>query len=700
MMGGVTDATGLPHPDAILDALDPEQREAALALRGPVCILAGAGTGKTRAITHRIAYAVLSGMWKPQEVLAVTFTTRAAGEMRTRLRELGVVGVQARTFHSAALRQARYFWPQVYKSELPPIVDTKLRLVSEAANRCRVDADVAGRRDLASEIEWAKVSNVRPDDYVSVATKTGRQVGGYDFATVSRVFAAYEEVRRDRGVIDLEDVLLCATALLADDRRVAEAIRGQYKHFVVDEYQDVSPVQQTLLSLWLGDREDVCVVGDASQTIYSFAGASPDYLLGFKRRYPSASVVRLVRDYRSTPQVVRVANGLLDAARGRAADKAVVLQAQRADGPEPTFTEYSDEVAEADGISLAMAKLAANGVPYRGMAVLFRINAQSEALEQALAERSIPYFVRGAERFFDRPEVRQAVVLLRGAARAADTAGEGLLTDVQAVLGSAGWKAEPPSGTGAVRERWESLAALVALAESVAQEQPAAGMEEFVAILEERVAAQHAPPADGVALSTLHAAKGLEWDAVFLAGMHEGTMPIIYAETQDQLEEERRLLYVGVTRAREHLGISWATARSPGQRARRSASRFLDGVRPTGSAAADRPAAARASGRSKSKGVAKCRVCGKALVEASDRKLGRCFDCPSSLDEALFDRLREWRKDLAAEQKVPAYVIFTDATLTAIAETKPSDRSALSRISGVGAAKLEKYGDAVLELCA
>jgi DNA helicase-2/ATP-dependent DNA helicase PcrA len=290
-------------------------------------------------------------------------------------------------------------------------------------------------------------------------------------------------------------------------------------------------------------------------------------------------------------------------------------------------------------------------------------------------------------------------VLLRGAARGEASAGVGLVDDVKAVLGSAGWTAEPPSGTGAVRERWESLAALVALAESVAKEQESAGLGEFAAILDERAAAQHAPTVDGVTLSTLHAAKGLEWDAVFLAGMHEGTMPIVYAETPEQLEEERRLLYVGVTRAREHLAVSWATARSPGQRARRSASRFLDGVRPAGSAAADRPAAARGSGRGKSKGVAKCRVCGKALVEASDRKLGRCFDCPSSLDEALFDQLREWRKELAAEQSVPAYVIFTDATLTAIAETRPADRAALARISGVGAAKLEKYGEAVLELC-
>jgi DNA helicase II / ATP-dependent DNA helicase PcrA len=722
-----------PSPDAVLAALDPEQLAAATSIDGPLCILAGAGTGKTRAITHRIAYAVLSGRWKPQRVLAVTFTTRAAGEMRTRLRALGVAGVQARTFHSAALRQARYFWPQVYRSELPPIVESKLRYVAEAAARCRVPADLAGRRDLASEIEWAKVSNVRPDDYPAVATQAGRQLAGYDAATIARVFASYEEVRRDRGHLDLEDVLLCAVALLADSPKVAEAVRAQYRHFVVDEYQDVSPVQQTLLDLWLGDRSDVCVVGDANQTIYSFAGASPTYLLEFTRRHPGASVVRLERDYRSTPQVVRVANGVLADARGTASTHRLTLRAQRPDGPEPVFTEYSDEVAEAEGIARAVERLARQGTPLREMAVLFRVNAQSAAFEQALAERGIRYVVRGAERFFDRPEVREALVLLRGAARAAnstaaavpagdaapgadsatdptdstDATGPGaapaLLAEVQAVLGAVGWTPEPPSGSGAIRERWESLAALASLAGDLSREWPDSDLAAFLDLLDERVAAQHAPAADGVTLATLHAAKGLEWDAVFLAGIHEGTVPITYAETVDQVEEERRLLYVGITRARIHLSISWALSRTPGGRSRRSPSRFLASVRPQGSAVADRRAEGVSGGRAGRKAqrtVARCRTCDRPLQDASERKVGRCGDCPATYDEQMFEKLRAWRLEQAQEQRVPAYCVFTDATLVAIAETRPTGVAELAKVPGVGSAKLGRYAEDVLAICA
>ncbi|GAA5024510.1 ATP-dependent DNA helicase UvrD2 [Actinopolymorpha pittospori] len=692
-----------PTPDEVLAALDPEQRAAATSLDGPLCILAGAGTGKTRAITHRIAYAVLSGRWQAQTVLAVTFTTRAAGEMRTRLRELGVTGVQARTFHSAALRQARYFWPQVYHSELPPIVSSKLRFVAEAAARCRVPADLAGRRDLAGEIEWAKVSNVRPDDYPTLAAKAGRQLAGYDAATVSHVFAAYEEIRRDRGQIDLEDVLLCAVALLADAPKVAAAIRSQYRHFVVDEYQDVSPVQQTLLDLWLGDRSDVCVVGDASQTIYSFAGASPSYLLDFTRRHQDATVVRLERDYRSTPQVVKVANGLLAGARGEASRHRLTLRAQRPDGPPPVFTEYADEVEEADAVARAVQRLASRGTPLREIAVLFRVNAQSEAFEQALAERGVRYLVRGAERFFDRPEVREAIVLLRGSVRAAETSGAGLVADVHAVLAATGWTPEPPTGSGAVRERWESLVALASLAADLAKERPDADLATFVALVEERVAAQHAPAADGVTLATLHAAKGLEWDAVFLTGIHEGTVPITYAETPDQVEEERRLLYVGVTRAREHLSISWSRSRTPGGRGRRSPSRFLSAVRPKGGAASDAGSAGTAGERggrkATTRSVARCRSCGQPLHDASERKVGRCAECPATYDEAMFERLRGWRLEQAQEQRVPAYCVFTDATLIAIAEARPSAQSELAVIPGVGATKLARYADAVLAIC-
>ncbi|WP_174256009.1 ATP-dependent DNA helicase UvrD2 [Phytoactinopolyspora mesophila] len=683
-------------PD-VLSALDPEQLEVAAALTGPVCVIAGAGTGKTRAITHRIAHGVLTGTFDPRRVLAVTFTTRAAGEMRGRLRSLNVEGVQARTFHSAALRQARYFWPQITGSELPEITRSKLSIVGAAATRCRVATDRAVLRDLASEIEWAKVSNVLAEQYAAAATSAHREVGGVDAETVARVYAAYEDLKSDRGQMDMEDILLAAVGLLDANPGVAEAVRAQYHHFVVDEYQDVSPLQQRLLDLWLGERNDICVVGDAAQTIYSFAGARPDYLLDFPKRYPTAATIRLFRDYRSTPQVVNVANAVLK----QAADGApgMVLEAQRPPGPEAVFLEHADEVAEAEWVAAEAARLVATGVPAREIAVLFRVNAQSENYEQALSDAGIAYVVRGAERFFDRPEVRQAAMLLRGAVRGGDApdGAPDAAAATAAVLSAAGWSAKPPAGGGATRERWESLAAVVALAEDVVAQRPDAQLADVVAELEARATAQHAPMADGVTLASLHAAKGLEWDAVFVVGVHEGTLPLNYAETPAQIEEERRLLYVGVTRAREHLSVSWSLSRQPGGRGSRRPSRFLDGIRP-GNGNRTPVSAPSVKGRNR-KAPARCRSCGTALVDAASRKLGRCGDCPSTMDEALFERLREWRLERAQQQKVPAYVVFTDATLTVIAETKPTDEAGLMALPGVGRTKLERYGADVLELC-
>jgi DNA helicase-2/ATP-dependent DNA helicase PcrA len=295
----------MTDPDELLAGLDREQREVARALHGPVCVLAGAGTGKTRAITHRIAYGVASGVFQPSQVLAVTFTARAAGEMRGRLRGLGAGAVQARTFHSAALRQLQYFWPQTVGGPSPRILETKIPLVAEAAAACRIKTDRAALRDLASEIEWCKSTQTAPEDYPSAVAKA-QKVPPREPAEVSRVYAAYEEHKRDRGFIDFEDVLLLTIGVLESRPDVAEKVRAQYRHFVVDEYQDVNPLQQRLLEQWLGQRESLCVVGDASQTIYSFTGATPEYLLGFPDRYQDATVIRLVRDYRSTPQVVGV----------------------------------------------------------------------------------------------------------------------------------------------------------------------------------------------------------------------------------------------------------------------------------------------------------------------------------------------------------------------------------------------------------
>ncbi len=686
--------------DAILEALDPEQREVATSLTGPLCVLAGAGTGKTRAITHRIAYGVLSGVFAPQRVLAVTFTARAAGEMRSRLRDLGVAGVQARTFHAAALRQLHYFWPQAIGGAAPEVLPHKAGLVAEAASRLRLSTDRAAVRDLAAEVEWAKVSLLTPETYAAAARTAGRDPAGLDPTTVARLLEGYEEAKVERGVIDFEDVLLVTAGVLQDNPQIAATVREQYRHFVVDEYQDVNPLQQRLLDLWLGGREELCVVGDAAQTIYSFTGASPQHLLGFSRRFPQARVVKLVRDYRSTPQVVGLANGVLARAGGVARSARLELIAQRPAGPEPQFTPYADDVAEAAGVATSAAKLVADGTRPSEIAVLYRTNAQSEPLEQALAEAGVPYVLRGGERFFARREVRDAIVLLRGAARSADP-GQPLGEATRDALSTAGWSLEPPSGTGAVRERWESLQALAALADELATARPGAGLADLVAELDERAAAQHAPTVEGVTLASLHAAKGLEWDAVFLVGLSEGLLPISFAEGLTAVEEERRLLYVGVTRAREHLSLSWSRSRTPGGRASRRPSRFLDGLRPADPDLDETRSGTSGSGGRRSRGRAmptKCRTCGRALMTGAERKVGRCSDCPPTYDEATFEALRAWRLETAGEAKVPAYVVFTDATLTAIAETRPGTLGELAGIAGVGATKLERYGPAVLGL--
>lgn len=672
----------MSDPRTLLDALDPEQRQVAEALRGPVRVLAGAGTGKTRAITHRIAYGVATGVYAPTEVLAVTFTTRAAGEMRQRLRAMEAGAVQARTFHSAALRQLRYFWPHVHGVELPTLTESKIPMIAAAARRQRLGADQALLRDLASEIEWAKVSNVHPDDYARVARARGREVTGVDHTTAGHVFAAYEEVKRGQGRMDMEDVLLLTAGLLADDERVAAQVRRQYKWFVVDEFQDVSPLQSALLDLWLGGRGELCVVGDPAQTIYSFAGAQASYLRDFGRRFPGTTSIELVRNYRSTPQVVQTANAVLDGSPSQG----VQLRAQRPAGPAVSFGERPDEVAEAEAVAAEIQRLHGSGRPWSEIAVLFRINAQSEAFEEALAARRIPYAVRGAARFFDRPEVREAVTRLRGAARAAP--GEPFLETVHAILAGMGWTNQPPEGRGQVRDRWESCQALVDQAKEWAAGD--GDLDGFVADLDRRATEQHAPTADGVTLATFHAAKGLEWDSVFLVGLQDGTLPFSYTlDSPAAVEEERRLLYVGVTRARVDLFCSWAAARQPGGRASRKPSRFLLPLLPE---------TARPAPRAAAKGARMCKTCGGPLGSAAEKARGRHEGCPAAYDEALFERLRAWRREAAGNK--PAFTVFTDATLEAIAERKPDSLEALLRVSGVGRAKLETYGDDVLALIA
>ena len=543
----------------LLEGLDDAQRVAAEALLGPVCVLAGAGTGKTRAITHRIAYGVATGVYAPNRVMALTFTARAASELRSRLRALGASGVAARTFHASALSQLNYFWPFVVGGSLPRVLEGKARLLGQAAERIRLRVDTATLRDVAAEIEWRKVSELSLDDYermlVSGPDRAAPRATPGSLTTSQAVDLqrAYETLKDDRRQLDFEDVLQACAGMIETEASVAMHVREQYRFFVVDEYQDVSPLQQRLLDLWLGDRSDLCVVGDASQTIYSFAGASSAFLLEFPRRYPDASLVRLEQNYRSSPPIVEAANHLMQGRPGALTLHA--LHDPQSVAPIPTIAGYDTDAAEAAAVAADLAASIRSGAEPHDLAVLYRVNAQAAPLEAALTNAGVAYQVRGGARFFDLPEVRQAVMTLRAASLT--VANEPLFQSVSDVLRSLGWTLEAPQGAGSVRDRWEALNAIMGLVDDAPAETT---FREFTEDLLARQAAQHEPRIAAVTLCTLHAAKGLEWDDVHIVGLGDGLMPIGYARTPDAVEEERRLLYVGVTRARRRLSLSWAAS--------------------------------------------------------------------------------------------------------------------------------------------
>ncbi|MCP1504578.1 DNA helicase-2/ATP-dependent DNA helicase PcrA [Curtobacterium herbarum] len=568
-----------PSPDALLAALDAEQRTVARTLLGPVAVLAGAGTGKTRAITHRIAYGVATGTYSPNHVLALTFTTRAAGELRSRLRALGAGAVQARTFHAAAMSQLGYFWPDTVGGHAPGLVESKGRVIAHAADTIGLRVDTPVLRDLAGEVEWRKVQRLTYDEYEAAASERTMPRDTSPSRVVD-LMRAYERLKDDRRQMDFEDVLLLTLGMVESEPRVASFVRQQYRFFVVDEYQDVSPVQHDLLRAWLGGRDDLCVVGDASQTIYSFTGASSRYLLGFGSEFPRAAVLRLERNYRSTREVVLAANALM---RGQPGALDLVAQ-ETTPGPEPVVLPCVHDGDEAATIARRIAELVTGGAAYGDCAVLFRVGAQSAAIESALARNGIPYRVQGGKRFFDRPEVKLAVHHMRGeAVRQTD---DELLRRVELVLQISGWTRTAPEGTGAVREQWEALQAIMQLAENAPADTT---MQQFTADLVDRAATHHEPELDAVTLATLHSSKGLEWPHVVLAGVAEGLLPISYATTDDGIDEERRLFYVGITRARRSLTMTWS-AQGSSRGGPRVASRFLAAIG-THTADAERPTA-------------------------------------------------------------------------------------------------------------
>lgn len=577
-----------PSSDALLDALDPEQRIVAEAMHGAVCVLAGAGTGKTRAITHRIAYGVATGSYDPARVMALTFTSRSAAELRGRLHDLGAGGVHARTFHAAALAQLNYFWPTVVGGSAPRVLEFKGRLLGQAAERAKLRIDTPTLRDVAAQIEWRKVTLMGMPAFTEHLHARGTP-GDLDVEQMLELVAAYEDLKDERRSLDFEDVLLTISGMIETEASVAMHVRENYRHFVVDEYQDVSPAQQHLLDLWLGGRNELCVVGDASQTIYSFAGASSRYLLDFEHRFEHATVVRLERNYRSSGPIVGFANQLMRGRPGalrletadehRSADAATdappgsarvrVRTPTAASVVEPVVTAYPDDLAEARGVASRIRERVAQGTAPETIAVLLRVNSQSAMFEQAIEDVGIGVRMRGGQRFWERPEAREAVHTLRAAALS--VSGEPLFKSVSDVLRSIGWSVEPPAGPGAIRARWESLNAIARLVDDVPHDMT---FRQFADNLRSRAEAQHEPPMRAVTLATLHSAKGLEWNEVFIVGLTEGMLPIAYATSFDAIDEERRLLYVGITRARERLELSWAEVSGP-RRGERQPSRFL-----------------------------------------------------------------------------------------------------------------------------
>ena len=548
----------------MLAGLDEQQLEAVTTLRGPVVVLAGAGTGKTRVITHRIAHGVDTGAYSPGRVMAVTFTAKAAGEMRGRLRALGVEGVAARTFHAAALAQLNYFWPT-----LAGDTDARHRRQQGAAARAR------GRRhghlartSRRCATSRAGSSGARSRCAASRPTppraRTGSAASPSD--RVADLQRAYEKLKDERRQLDFEDVLLACAGMLEAEPHIARAVHEQYRHFTVDEFQDVSPLQHRLLELWLGDRRDLCVVGDASQTIYSFAGADARFLLEFESRHEDAKVVRLQTNYRSDAAILAVANELMRDRPG-ALHLVGIERARRAMRPTelPTVTAFDDDEDEARGVAARIAQQIAAGIDPRRIAVLYRAHAQSAELVAALADAGIAATVLGGRRFFDLPEVRQAVMALRGASVAPIESG--FVDTVRDVLRSLGLTDEPPAAGGALRDAWEARAAILRLAEEAPEGTTLRG---FTDELTARAKTHDEPALRTVTLATLHAAKGLEWDHVHLVGLAEGLLPISYATTFEQVDEERRLAYVGITRAGRTLSLSWAR----GQRDRQP-SRFL-----------------------------------------------------------------------------------------------------------------------------
>jgi DNA helicase-2/ATP-dependent DNA helicase PcrA len=656
-------------PARLLEELNDAQREAVSVTRGPLAIIAGAGSGKTRVISHRAAYAIETAVVEADKVLLVTFTDKAATEMVARMATLGHRGVMARTFHAMALSQLRHFWPSRHDGETAPrVLDAKWRILAPLARGLPGGYRFTTTRDLAEAIEWAKVRRITPERWLDA---------GGDRAPIppdifARVYADYERIKARQGVIDFEDMLVETVRLLETDEAAAALVRSRKTWFSVDEYQDTNPLAERLLELWLGESTNLAVVGDPDQTIYTFTGATPDYLLDFEARHPGARVVSLVQNYRSSPEILELANRLI-------ASGGVMrppLQATQAAGPRPGIAAFRDADGERSAIVAVIRRELAAGTEPGEIAILVRVNAQLPELEESLTRAGIPFRVRG-QRFFARPEVRDARRLLASAEL--DATGSMLVAAIRRLLRDRlGLGAADDEGGDEARERRASLELLLSIVEDLAGRQAGLAIADVLADLEHRDTEESSGATAGVNLLTYHRAKGLEWDVVFLPALEDGVLPIRQAKSDAEIEEERRLLYVGITRARRRLELSWAMRRTGagGSESARRPSPFLVTVEGSGH---QRP---KTAGRVRVlPGAPKARPHGAGAEEAP-----------------LMSALRAWRLATARSDGVPAYVVATDALLAELADRRPTTIAALRRIKGMGPSRLARYGEEILAI--
>ncbi len=649
-------------PDDLLAGLNQAQLDAVTACGGPVVVLAGAGSGKTRVLTRRIAYRCMTADTDPRRVLALTFTRKAAGELRSRLGSLGMRDdVVAGTFHGIALTQLRSRWAE-RGIDPPQMLDRKIGFVANLMGR-RGGADVL---DVVGEIEWARARMIEPERYGNAARAAGRTLPLED-DQMAELMVRFAQEKRRRRVVDFDDLLALAARDLRADPDYAEAVRWRHRHLYVDEFQDVNPLQFDLLSLWRGQRTDVFVVGDPNQAIYGWNGADPSLLRNFARNEPSAAVINLDDNYRSTPQVLTL---------GRAAlgPRARMMAAHRPDGAVPTISAYADDVAEAEGIAVMVRQAASVSSRWSDQAVLVRTNAQLVLIEQALTARGIPVRVKGGESPLRSREVKVQLDVL---ARAIDLGAEiGALDEELA--------SPPEEQTRGEADRRQNLAALSRLVHeymTIDPEPTGTGLMAWIATLS---ADEVTGDADAVELATFHGAKGLEWPVVHVAGLERGYVPIGYAKTNEQLDEEQRLLYVAVTRAESELHLSWAANRTFGTNVRnRQPSPWLDQLQHAVDhlQAGHRP------------------MDWKLKLNQARKQVKPRFK-PSDDDDPVFTSLRAWRSGVAKAANVPAYVVFNDQTLRSIAASKPTSKARLAGVAGVGPVKLERYGDQVLDIVA